>query len=94
MPMDGRGEAVPCVGVVAMSGGFGFPIGARIPLTMRGLAWEDQVPRREEFEREHPEVRITFLGPIWEARIGEEVITTQFHLQHLLDVLEERFPPP
>jgi hypothetical protein len=89
--MGQRGE-LP--GGLMMSGGFGFTAGSRVPLTMRGLSWEDQVPRREQFEQAHPEVRITFLGPVWEARAGGEVITTQFHLQHLLDVLEGMFPDP
>jgi hypothetical protein len=56
----------------------------------------DQVPRRLEFEKAHPEVRITYLGPAWQAVIpkenGEDVIT-RFDLRALLDTLERQVEP-
>ena len=51
----------------------------------------DQVPRRQAFERAHPDVRISYLGPAWQAVIprqdGEQVVT-RFDLRELLDKLE------
>lgn len=55
----------------------------------------DQVPRRIEFEKAHPDVRIIFLGPAWQAVIprpdGEDVVT-RYDLRLLLDALERRLP--
>jgi hypothetical protein len=48
---------------------------------LRGVSGypQDQVPRRLQFEKDHPSVRITFLGPAWQAVVpteqGEDVIT-------------------
>ncbi|HEX6527656.1 MAG TPA: hypothetical protein VF070_47715 [Streptosporangiaceae bacterium] len=58
-----------------------------------GASFPDQVSRRERFKAAHPQVRITFVGPAWQAVIplpdGEDVIT-RYELRDLLDVLEER----
>jgi|HubBroStandDraft_2_1064218.scaffolds.fasta_scaffold1818535_1 hypothetical protein len=55
----------------------------------------DQVARRLAFEQAHPDVRITFLGPAWQAVIprpdGEDV-TTRYELCALLDALEAKLP--
>lgn len=54
-------------------------------------SYTDQVPRREAYEREHPEVTITYMGPYWKAVItGEHGETTisRYDLKALLDTLE------
>jgi hypothetical protein len=52
----------------------------------------DQVPRRLEYEAAHPEVKITYLGPAWQAVITEddqgETVITRYQLKALLDKLE------
>ncbi len=57
----------------------------------REAAYVDQVPRRQAYEAEHPNVKITYLGPIWRAIIREdngETVITRVHLRDLLDKLE------
>jgi hypothetical protein len=81
-----------------MSGGFGFPAGSMIPMSLRGGPWVDQVPRQRAFEKAHPEVEITFLSTVWQAAFpdGENAVqyVTCYELGDLLDELEERFPLP
>lgn len=51
----------------------------------------DQVPRRLAYERAHPNTRITYLGPYWQAVIPEdngETVITRYELRGLLDKLE------
>ena len=51
----------------------------------------DQVPRRQKYEAEHPDVRITYHGPHWQAVIPEqagETVLTRYSLKALLDKLE------
>lgn len=55
----------------------------------------DQVPRKQAFQAEHPEVLI---GPVasgtWQAVIPEEAgetVITRYELRDLLDALEEKF---
>jgi hypothetical protein len=77
-----------------MSGGHGFFAGSRIPLNMRGGPWVDQVPRREAFEKAHPEVSISYLNTAWQAVIPEpqgEEIHIRYELADLLDLLEGLF---
>jgi len=53
--------------------------------------YPDQVPRRQAYERAHPEVTITYMGPYWKAVIaGEHDQTTisRHDLRVLLDALE------
>ena len=54
----------------------------------------DQVPRRIAFEQAHPEVKISYLGPAWQAVIalpdGGEQTITRYELRLLLDALEAR----
>jgi len=53
----------------------------------------DQVLRRLAFEADHPEVRITYRGPHWEARIprdGGEAVINRYELRALLDTLERQ----
>ena len=75
----------------------GSPRASLVPLNMRGIPYADQVPRRQEFEREHPEVRITFLSTVWQGVIpqpdGEEV-HIRYELSDLLDLLEALLAPP
>jgi hypothetical protein len=52
----------------------------------------DQVPRKLEFEKAHPEVRIVFVGPHWRATWPEGSIV-RLDLRTLLDVLEQQDPP-
>ena len=84
----------------------GSPRASLVPLNMRGIPYADQAPRREAFERAHPEVTIT-PGSVplasawdraswWQAAMpdGDSVeYVTRYELSDLLDVLEERFPP-
>lgn len=64
-------------------------------VVLRGVSGypPDQVPRRLAFEKDHPEVRIVYLGPAWQAVIprqdGEDVIT-RYDLRRLLDALDKR----
>ena len=82
------------------------PAGFTVYVDMHA-AWRDQVPRREAFERDHPEVTIRAGGvPLapesdragwWQAAIldGDTVqYVTRYELGNLLDVLEERFVTP
>ncbi len=75
----------------------GSPRASLVPLNMRGIPYADQVPRRQVFEREHPEVRITFLNTVWQGVIpqpdGEEV-HIRYELSDLLDLLEALLAPP
>lgn len=51
----------------------------------------DQVPRREAYEAAHPDVRIIYYGPHWQAVIPEptgETVITRYELKALLDKLE------
>jgi len=52
----------------------------------------DQVPRREAYEAEHPNVKITYTAPVWQAIITEEdqgeTVITRYGLKQLLDKLE------
>ncbi len=53
--------------------------------------YADQVPRRLEYEKAHPNVEILYLGPYWQAIIREgdgQTIITRIHLRDLLDKLE------
>jgi hypothetical protein len=73
---------------------FAFSAGGRVPLARRSPVWEDQVPRREEFQHRHPEVTITppgrATGVLWRARIrGSDDMIAKFELRDLLDALEE-----
>ena len=60
---------------------------------MQAVPDYDQVPRRLTFEQAHPEVKISYLRPAWQAVIprpdGEDVIT-RHDLRMLLDALEAR----
>jgi hypothetical protein len=71
---------------------FAFSANSRIPLAMRSPVWVDQVPRREEFQRKHPEVTITppgrTAGALWRALVQNREIT-RYELKDLLDALEE-----
>ena len=52
----------------------------------------DQVPRREAYEAEHPDVRISYNWPTWQAVIPEpdgESVITRYPLKALLDKLDE-----
>jgi hypothetical protein len=49
------------------------------------------VPRRTAYEAAHPDVRITYHGPHWQAVIPEpagETVITRYELKALLDKLE------
>lgn len=51
----------------------------------------DQVPRREAYEAQHPDVEILYFGPHWQAitRAGDgETVITRYTLKALLDKLE------
>jgi hypothetical protein len=52
----------------------------------------DQVPRRLEYERAHPNVEIIFLSPMWQGIVHEDddgkTIITRPSLGKLLDKLE------
>jgi len=53
----------------------------------------DQVPRRLEYEKTHPNTEILYMGPYWQAILREEdgdgmTVITRTHLRHLLDKLE------
>ncbi len=53
--------------------------------------YADQVPRRLEYEKAHPNVEILYLGPYWQAILTEEsgkTIITRIHLRDLMDKLE------
>ena len=58
-----------------------------------GVPYPDHLSRRERLKAAHPQVRIAFVGPAWQAVIplpdGEDVIT-RYELGDVLDVLEER----
>jgi hypothetical protein len=52
----------------------------------------DQVPRREAYEAAHPDVKISYHGPHWQAVIPEragETVITRYSLKALLDKLDE-----
>lgn len=55
----------------------------------------DQVPRRLAYEAAHPDVKITYHGPHWQAVIAEltepsgETVITRYSLKALLDKLDE-----
>ena len=52
----------------------------------------DQVPRREAYQAAHPDVRISYHGPQWQAVIPEsagETVITRYSLKALLDKLAE-----
>ena len=53
--------------------------------------YADQVPRREAYEKVHPDVKITYHGGWWQAVIPEqagETVITRYELKTLLDKLE------
>jgi hypothetical protein len=52
----------------------------------------DQVPRREAYQAAHPDVKISYHGPHWQAVIPEpagEMVITRYSLKALLDKLDE-----
>jgi hypothetical protein len=52
----------------------------------------DQVVRREQFERQHPEILIAHCIDHWQALVpgdGGETVVCRFELHDLLDRLEE-----
>jgi hypothetical protein len=61
-------------------------------LTVRGEPdYVDQVPRRMEYEKAHPESEIIYIGPHWQAIIREDagqMIITRHSLKQLMDKLE------
>jgi hypothetical protein len=63
------------------------------PAIVRGEPeYPDQVPRRLAYEAAHPDVKILYLGPYWQAIISEDdgdTIVVRYHLETLLDRLEE-----
>jgi hypothetical protein len=52
----------------------------------------DQVPRRQQFEANHPEIEIVSpvdnTTPFWKAYKAGQQIAVQAHLKYLLDQLE------
>lgn len=51
--------------------------------------YADQVPRREAYERDHPEVLITCDRGMWRALVpGRDKPLVQVSLRYLLDQLE------
>jgi hypothetical protein len=51
----------------------------------------DQVPRREAYEKAHPDVKITYHDGWWQAVIPEEAgetVVSRYELKALLDKLE------
>lgn len=52
----------------------------------------DQVPRRQSYEKTHPNTEILYVGPYWQAILREEgdgmTVITRTHLRHLMDKLE------
>jgi hypothetical protein len=51
----------------------------------------DQVPRREAYQAAHPDVKISYHGPHWQAVIPEpsgETVITRYELRELLDSLD------
>ncbi len=61
-------------------------------MTVRGEPdYGDQVPRRLAYQEKHPNVRIIYLGPHWQAIIREdqgETVITRSALRLLMDKLE------
>jgi hypothetical protein len=59
-------------------------------------AYVDQVPRREEFEKAHPEVVIEVDGDAWKAtwpgKWSEPTVIYNYTLEGLLDKLASIFP--
>ena len=75
----------------------GAPRSSMIPLSMRGIPWQDQVLRQQAFEQAHPEVTISYLSTAWQAAVPDGDMTryvTRFELKDLLDVLEALSGPP
>jgi hypothetical protein len=55
----------------------------------------DQVPRREAYERDHPDVRIRFERGLWHAVVpGRAGSLVRYELRVLLDILEALDAPP
>ena len=51
--------------------------------------YEDQVPRRERYEGDHPDVTITFERGLWHAVVpGRAEPLVRYELRALLDILE------
>ena len=53
--------------------------------------YADQVPRRMQYEKTHPESEIIYIGPHWQAIIREDAgqtIITRHRLKQLMDKLE------
>ena len=78
-----------------MSAGYGFSAGSRVPLTVRGVPWEDQVPRLARFRAARPDWVIEFDGH-WKARRDGDSTwaVIRYELYDLLNALEERLAPP
>lgn len=57
-------------------------------MTLHEGSWRDNVPRRERYEAEHPEVGITVKDGIWTAVIPDRRPVIRVDLGRLLDVLE------
>jgi len=58
---------------------------------IREPGYVDQVPRREAYEKSHPDVEITYMGPYWRAIVPEgngETVVVRYELRQLLDKLE------
>ena len=61
-------------------------------MVRREPGYVDQVPRREAYEKAHPDVKITYHGGWWQAVIPEdagETVITRYELKALLDKLGE-----
>lgn len=60
---------------------------------MEDVAYEDQVPRLEQFRAEHPEIEIKSplenQGPFWKAYRDGMILSVQHDLRWLLDHLEQ-----
>ena len=64
--------------------------GVSVPVTGEP-EYADQVPRRQAYEADHPDVKITYHGPHWKAVITEETgrtVITRYELKDVLDKLE------
>lgn len=63
---------------------------------VKGAGYADQVVRQQAYQAAHPDVKIIYIGPHWQAVIAEEdgeTVITRLILLQLLDTLDLRDEP-
>jgi hypothetical protein len=70
------------------SNSLGIPRGQGVNMESVAGQWQDAVPRRQEFERKHPEYTIKYVRGVWYASHTETGITFMSELRGLGSLID------